>query len=173
MNELYTTLLPHLTREEIKIMKTAYENLLKKDKMVKAYQGEYNGSIDKVKAILGIDDGGIEFLIAKHLLINSDCKILYDNSSRIWFLQDTLEKLAIYVPLYRKEEERFDLRFKLYKIFGKKDFDKAFDWVFSSDMGEWEHKMSCIKYNCSVFGTELTSGNTLEEAKKLYELLNN
>lgn len=171
MNGLYRKL--HLLkRGDVKTMNTAYKNLIKKLEGIKADQGVFRGSEEDVKELLGIDDIGMKFLTSRHFLTQWAKRDADGVVSREWYLQDLLDKLSDYKSLYEKEEKRFDLKFKLYKIFGRQNFEEALDWVFSSDISEWEHKMSCIKYNCGVFGTELTCGNTLEEAKRLYDFLN-
>lgn len=113
----------------------------------------------------------MDFLVENELL----CKYKYvDNIGYThieWYLTSFLEKLAELGPLFDKEDGRFELRFKLYKIFSKESFEDAFNWVFESDKSEWNNKLQCIKYNCGIFDTD-SSNSTLEEAKKLYNFLN-
>lgn len=157
-------------REEILVMKTAYENLLKNVEFVRTNDGVYTGN--NIGVFLGIDEKGVDFLMDKKFLSRTkiDCTGWIQTK---WYILDLFKKLARYEPLYKKEDERFALRFKLHKIFRKENFEKAFDWVFNSDMKDWDNKMKCINYECSIMGCELTCGDTLGEAKKLYELLNN
>lgn len=158
-----------LSRDNIKILKTAYKNLIKNFEIVKKNNGTFLG--DHIEYILGIDKADVDFLVESKLL----CK--YKNVDNIgythteWYLTSFLEKLVELNPLFEKEDGRFELRFKLYKIFSKKNFEDAFNWVFESDKSEWDNKLQCIKYNCGIFGNDSTN-NTLEEAKKLYNFLN-
>lgn len=159
-----------LTRDNIKVMKTAYENLAKNVEVVKSCQGKYYGN--DVEDILGISREGVEFLRMSHLLDRTRSQYV-DDTLYVWYLADLFGKLSKYKWLYEKEDERFELRFKLYKIFNKKNFEAAFLWVYSSPKSEWDKKLRCIQYNCNVMGCESNCKNTLEDAKKLYELLNN
>lgn len=169
MNHKDNNFVSFLTRDNIKTMKTAYENLLKNIEIIKDGQGKYYG--EGVESILGISKKDVDFLKEEKLLDCSHSR--YDSfDNYVWYLSDLLERLHKYKWLYEKEEERFELRFKLYKIFNKENFEAAFDWVFSSPKSEWDKKLRCIKYHCGFTGCESTCGNTLEDAKKLYDLLN-
>lgn len=169
MNHKDNNFVSSLTRDNIKAMKTAYENLLKNMEVIQGTQGKYYG--EDVESILGISREDVDFLETNKLLDHTQSA--YDSfTDCVWYLADLLKNLLKYKWLYEKEEERFELRFKLYKIFNKKNFDAAFAWVFSSPKSEWNKKLRCIRYYCNIQGSELTCGNTLEDAKNLYDLLN-